>query len=138
MSKIGHSAIPILSIAVKDPTLQEQKDPVLGVRKDPVPDTQKEAIESLRDFGFPVLIVPLLTHGNSNVRRDLAYALGEMAKSVSARDDNDFRELVPALVQALDDQNREVQLHAINALGKMKGFARTYKDTLQKMFSKNI
>ena len=136
LSKIGHSAIPILSIAVKDPTRQEQKDPVLGVRKDPVPDTQKEAIESLRDFGFPVLIVPLLTHGNSNVRRDLAYALGEMAKSVSARDDNDFREVVPALVQALDDQNREVQLHAINALGKMKGFARTYKDTLQKMFSK--
>ena len=136
LSKIGHSAIPILSIAVKDPVLKGQEDPILGVRKALVPNTQKEAIESLRDFGFSVIIVPLLTHENSNVRRNLVYALGEIAKSVSFRAENDFRDVVPALVRALDDQNREVQLHAIDALGKMGNLANIYKDTLQRMFSR--
>ena len=56
LQKIGHSAIPILSLAVKDPVLKEQKDSVLGIWTDSVPDTQKEAIESLRDFGFSVII----------------------------------------------------------------------------------
>ena len=135
LQKIGHSAIPILSLAVKDPVLKEQKDSVLGIWTDSVPDTQKEAIESLRDFGFSVIIVPLLTHENSNVRRNLVYALGEMSKSTSSRTEG-FRDVVPALVQALGDQNVEVQLHAIGALGKMGASARVYKDILQKMYSK--
>ena len=42
LSKIGHSAIPILSIAVKDPVPKEQEDFVLGVRRASVPDTRKE------------------------------------------------------------------------------------------------